>query len=274
MSADMVRLPDGLRIATAAAGPAQAPGVQLIPGLGGVGAFWDGVTERLADRFRVVSHDHRGTGASSRPTGPYAIAQMAGDLLAVMDHHGMDRAILLGHSTGGAIAQEVALGWPDRVRALVLSATWAGPDPAFLAAFALRRRVLLEMGAAAYGVLGQLMLRTPEQLNARPALLDPDPDAAAAALGDPAIVAARIGALMAHDRCGDLPALRVPTLVVCAADDRVAPVHMSRALAALIPQARLAVLPGGGHFLPQEAPEAFLSVVAPFLDALPPATAA
>ena len=265
MSGVQVPLPDGTHIASRADGPEGAPGVQLIPGLGGVGSFWDGVMAGLADRHRVVTHDHRGTGASSRPAGPYSIAGMADDLAAVMDRHAMARAVLVGHSTGGAIAQDFALRWPDRVAGLVLSATWAGPDPAFLAMFALRRRILLEMGAAAYGVLGQLMLRTPEQLNARPELLDPDPAAAAATLGDPAIVAARIDALMAHDARPALPGLCVPTLVVCAADDRVAPVHMSRALAALIPGAELAVLPEGGHFLPQEAPGAFLSAVAPFL---------
>lgn len=268
-----VTLPDGNWIASRAVGPRQGSGIQLIPGLGGVGAFWNGVMAGLASDFRVATHDHRGTGASSRPSGPYSIRQMADDLLAVMDHHRMGRAVLIGHSTGGAVAQTVALTWPERVSGLVLSASWAAPDPAFTAMFTLRRRVLLEMGADAYGVLGQLMLRTPEQLNAQPELLAFEPTAAAAALGDPTVVAARIDALLEHDASARLAELAVPTLVVCAADDRVAPEHMSRALAAMIPGAELTILSGGGHFLPQGTPQAFLSAIGPFLSRITAAPA-
>lgn len=260
-----VILSDGNWIASRATGSHTGGGIQLIPGLGGVGSFWNGVMAGLDEGLHVVTHDHRGTGASSRPSGPYSIWQMVEDLRAVMDHHDMERAVLIGHSTGGAVAQTFALTWPERVSGLVLSASWAAPDPAFRAMFTLRRRVLLEMGADAYGILGQLMLRTPEQLNTRPESLAFESATAAAALGDPEIVAARIEALLSHDTGARLPNLTVPTLVVCAADDRVAPSHMSRALAALIPGAELTILPDGGHFLPKERPEAFLSAIAPFL---------
>ena len=101
------------------------PPLLLVPGLGGRAEFWDPVVPPLAARFTVILHDHRGTGRSSIERIDYSIAQMTGDVIALLDHLGFDRAHLIGHSTGGAIGQTLAIDFPQRLDRLVLSATWA-----------------------------------------------------------------------------------------------------------------------------------------------------
>src|SRR5437867_923242 len=103
----------------------------LVPGLNGVGAFWARQIPDFARDFRVVVHDHRGTGQSTHSRIRYSVEQMAADVLRLMDRLGIASAHLVGHSTGGAIGQVIAQDHPDRLQSLVLSATWPGPDPYF-----------------------------------------------------------------------------------------------------------------------------------------------
>src|SRR5215207_8100629 len=98
----------------------------LVQGVG-IGRWgWEPVADRLARRFQVITIDNRGVGASDSPPGPFTTAAMAGDVLAVLDHAGIQRASVLGTSLGGMIAQELALAHPERVDRLVLVATLPG----------------------------------------------------------------------------------------------------------------------------------------------------
>ena len=81
---------------------------------------------RLARRFQVITIDNRGIGASDTAPGHYSTRMMADDVLAVLDHAGIQRASLVGTSLGGMIAQELALAHPERVDKLVLVATIPG----------------------------------------------------------------------------------------------------------------------------------------------------
>lgn len=93
---------------------------------------WAGVASRLADRYRIICYDARGYGASPPPQAPYT---QLGDLVTVLDHFGLPRAALVGHSGGGGTAVGVALTHPDRVSTLVLLAPgvpdypWPMDDP-------------------------------------------------------------------------------------------------------------------------------------------------
>jgi pimeloyl-ACP methyl ester carboxylesterase len=98
----------------------------LIQGVG-VGRWgWEPVADRLARRFQVITIDNRGIGASDAPPGHYSTRMMADDVLAVLDHAGIQQASLVGTSLGGMIAQELALAHPERVDKLVLVATIPG----------------------------------------------------------------------------------------------------------------------------------------------------
>jgi aminoacrylate hydrolase len=122
----------------------------LVPGLGGVGSYWNPNIPAFAQKYQVVLHDHRGTGQSSRSRIHYNVDQMTDDLLAVMNHLEIEKAHLVGHSTGGAIGQTLAAKHPERLISLVIYASWTKADPFFRRVFEARRALLTASGAAAY----------------------------------------------------------------------------------------------------------------------------
>ncbi|MEV4636501.1 alpha/beta hydrolase [Actinoplanes sp. NPDC049548] len=86
---------------------------------GGGGQSWDAVTAALADRVRSYVPDLRGYGGSPR-TGPYGPEAGVRDIVALLDALGLDRAAVVGHSSGGIVAYLLAMTYPERVDALVL----------------------------------------------------------------------------------------------------------------------------------------------------------
>src|SRR5437867_6086630 len=128
----------------------EGPPLLLVPGLSGVGSFWAPQVRELARDFRVIVHDHRGAGRSTHSRIRYSVEQMAADVIGLMDALGLDAAHFVGHSTGGAIGQVLAQDHARRLRSLVLSATWAGPDPYFRRLFEARKQTLLDSGVEAY----------------------------------------------------------------------------------------------------------------------------
>lgn len=256
MAGAHLALPGGRRLYYQVEG--EGPPLLLISGLGGLASFWNGVVPRLAARFKVVRHDHLGTGHSDAPLIDYSIEQMAGDVIALMDGLGVARAHIVGHSTGGAIAQTLALDHAARVGRLVLSAAWTRADPYLRLMFETRAEVLRRAGGAVYSRLSAL-LGTPA------AWLREHGLATELTVVNPEIVLRRIDALLRFDRVADLPRLSAPTLVICARDDLVIPAYFSEALGAAIPGARTVLVGAGGHFLPRTSPRLWLRHVLPFL---------
>src|SRR6266851_9979632 len=87
---------------------------------------WEPVLRQLRRHFRLVLVDNRGFGRSDRPDGSFAVADMVGDIVAVLDAAGIERAHVLGASLGGMAAQELAITHPERVDGLVLACTTPG----------------------------------------------------------------------------------------------------------------------------------------------------
>ena len=222
----------------------------------------------LARDFRVVIHDHRGTGRSSHSRIRYSVEQMGDDVVRLMDALGIEAAHLVGHSTGGAIGQVLALEHPRRVRSLVLSATWAGPDPYFQRLFESRKGVLLSQGVEAYVRASALFMTPPAWISANDALLTEQHKAALAEAAPVEVTASRIDAILRHDRRLRLLEIRVPTLVIVAQDDMITPRFYSDELASRIPGAKLIVLETGGHYAPVINSEPYNTAVAAFLRTL------
>ena len=89
--------------------------VVFVSGLNGYGAYWRDQIPSFAKRFEVITHDHRGIGQSDHCRVSYTVERMATDVIELMDALGIDRAHVVGHSTGGAIAQILALQHPKRL---------------------------------------------------------------------------------------------------------------------------------------------------------------
>jgi aminoacrylate hydrolase len=255
-------IPDGrLYYETSGSGPP----LVLVSGLAGSASFWRLQAPRLAERFTVVTHDHRGVGRSSRDAIAYSIEQMAGDTLALMDHLGIDRAALIGQSTGGAIGQHIAATRPDRISRLVLSSTWSHADAYFTRQFALRRDLLTSAGVDLYTRVGSLLLYPPEWLRDHDREIAAAEARAVADASSPEILLGRIDALLRFDGRALAPRIACPTLVIAALDDRITPPYFSRALAQAIPGAQLVLLEDGGHFLPIVRAQRYAEIVLRFL---------
>ncbi|MFC7397355.1 alpha/beta fold hydrolase [Chelatococcus sp. GCM10030263] len=237
----------------------------LVPGLGGAASFWSAVVPHFAGRFRTIAVDHRGAGRNGRPEGSYSIGRIARDVIEVLDALGIETIDIVGHSTGGAIAQTLALDAPQRVRRLVLSGTWARADARFRALFEARIDTLLYAGAATYQKLTHVLGYTADWIELHSESLDAAVAAAERNLAPLSVTAARIRMLLEFDRAAELGRIAAPTLVIGAPDDMMVPYYHSQRLAAAIPGARLEPLEGG-HFYPRVHPERFAALVSGFLD--------
>jgi 3-oxoadipate enol-lactonase len=253
------------RIALSVAGT--GPLAIFLHGIGGNRSHWDDQLAAVAPEFTAVAPDARGYGDSDDYAGPLAFADLAGDVLRVLDHFGAERAHLIGLSLGGRVARDLCLRHPDRVATLVLCNTHAGFDalaPEQVDAFIRSRQGPLLAG------------RTPAEMA---------PDLARGVLGTSASARARerllasLGALrrdtylktleasVREDRGAPVERISVPTLVVTSDEDTVYPPATAEAMARRIPGARLAVIAGAGHVSNLEQPEAFNETVLGFLRA-------
>lgn len=242
--------------------------VLLVMGLGGRASDWGTrFPAALAARHRVVRFDNRGTGASDKPRDAWTMDDMARDAVAVLDAVGAERAHVVGVSMGGMISQQVALDHPERVRRLVLMSTHFGgpevirPDPEIASIYRPTRDKSMEdvMRDAMRRITGPGFAEThPEDIETlvRQALAQPTPKTT---------FASQLQAILSSDRSARVAEIRAPTLVVHGDRDPLIPVNNGRALAARIPTARLAILPGHGHLLAWEAPDALSGMVLDFL---------
>lgn len=234
--------------------------VLLIHGLGYARWGWEPLIPLLAERHRVISFDNRGIGASSVPPGPYTAAEMAGDALAVLDAAGVERAHVVGTSLGGMVAQELALAAPERVDRLVLIATTPGATGGFPMPEATVRLL-----ADATSLPAEVALRRFVENALGP---EPDPELVERILAhrlaspqDPAGWAAQAHAGTTYDGAGRAAEITSPTLIISGTADRVVDHRNSSALAELIPNATVHLVPGGGHLVFWEHPRAVADLI-------------
>jgi aminoacrylate hydrolase len=229
------------------------PAVLMIQGVGLVGNGWRPQVDGLSDRFDIVTFDNRGTGGSSRFDGALSIEAMADDALAIMDAERIRKFHVVGHSMGGIIAQQLALNAPDRVASLALVCTFdRGRHGSAMSPSLLFTAIRMRVGARRMRRNAFLGLVMPSGYLAtvdRGRLTETLAPLFGHDLADqPAIVMQQVRAMSRHDvfvRLGELGGIR--TLVLSAAEDRIARPKYGRALAAAIPGARYVELTDAGH---------------------------
>ena len=258
MTVSLVKLADGAELSITIDGNGRD--LVLVTGLGGTAAFWSPVVPALAKHFRIIRFDQRGIGKSTRGTGIVDIAQLARDTLHVLEHVQAREALLLGHSTGGAILQELALQDASRVAGLILSATWPGRNRYMEELFRARLAVL-KAAPRQYAALGAFLGYPPDYLDANWSSYETALKGAPLTEPQQAIVAERIAALIAFDRSSEIGNIKLPTLIQGAQDDLIVPAFLQRELSKLMPHAALKLLPDGGHFFPVSRTTAFVDTL-------------
>lgn len=233
--------------------------VLLVMGLGMTATGWWRTVPVLASSgLHVIAFDNRGVGRSGRPAGPYSVAEMADDAVAVLDACELERAHVYGISLGGMIAQELVLRHPDRVERLVLGATTPGgptavPADATTLAFFERRASMTAEEAVWASVPVNYAPRTRQQHGQRIAddivqrlryPIEPEP------------YRAQLTAALTHDAGARLAAVKAPTMVLHGREDRMVPAENAKLLADAIPGAILELLPEAAHLYPTDEPQA------------------
>lgn len=247
--------------------PANPP-LLMVTGLGGVGTAWGSQIERFASDYFVIVPDHRGTGRTTHTLEGHTTAQLADDMVSLLAHLEVGPAHVVGASTGGAIAQYMALNHPQSVRTLTLSSTWARFDAFTRAEFQARRKMAAEWSRAelypAYALFlfsPRFWRQNPERVQAWIARAVNHPEQP----GDRDIALARIDMIMAHDTHARLNEIAHPTLVVCAELNLCTPLPLSEELARGIPHAELVVIRDAGELVDIERPDEFFDVVRSFV---------
>jgi len=234
----------------------------LVHGLGYTRQGWGPARELLARRYRVLSFDNRGIGASEIPPGPYTVDQLAGDVLQVLEEVEVGRAHLLGASLGGMVAQLVAAEHPERVERLVL----VGTTPGGAGAFPLPGKTLALMAEAASLPPAVALRRFVENA------LAPGSELVDQVLAyrqehppDPAGWQSQAAAAATWDAGGLLSRIAAPTLIVAGTADAVVDPRNAQLLAEAIPGARVELIEGAGHLPFWERAEVFARLMEEFL---------
>ncbi|MCU0968954.1 MAG: alpha/beta hydrolase [Rubrivivax sp.] len=250
----------------------------LLHGIGGVRALWgasgSGTLSALgAAGWRAAAPDLPGYGGSA-VLGTPTLGAMVDAVRAVARRLGADRTVLVGHSMGGMVAQELAARHPDEVQGLVLvctSSAFGRTDGDWQARFVAERLAPLDAGIGMAGLARQIVpeLLAPQAApEARQAALD-----AMSSIPEPTYRAA-LTAIAGFDRREALGCIGVPTLLVAGEFDRTAPPDVMSRMAARVAGAEFVQLAGAGHLAPLERPAAFHDALLDFLSRRLPGPAA
>lgn len=243
-------------------GPEDAPVVVLSNSLGSTWGMWDAQADALAERFRVVRYDTRGHGDSPVPPGPYAIDDLADDVVALLDRLGVERAHFVGLSLGGMTGMRLAARDPGRVDRLVVLCTGARLEPS--SAWTDRAATVREGGtlAVAEAVVGRWF--TPGFLEDNPSVRKQSEEMVA---GTPAEgYAGCCEVIAAMDLRDDLSRISAPTLAIAGADDPATPPPHLEAIAGAVQDGRLLVVPDSAHLANAQQPEAVTRAVIDHLE--------
>jgi aminoacrylate hydrolase len=225
----------------------QGETVVFASGLNGVGRYWAPQVPLFSKHFRVITYDQRGTGGSDRIQREFSLDQMAQELVVLMDVLKIERAHIVGMSTGGAIGQTIAIEHPERVMKLALCSTWTHCDPWFRRLFHARRDMYLQAGPDLHSQFHPLFLYSPDYVNSHDAEIEAERARAPTKSSPVEVSVARINALLKFDRRAGLPKIKAETLVMGSDSDFITPSYFSEALAQAIPGAKLIMSKGGGH---------------------------
>lgn len=244
-------------------GAEDAPPLILSSGMGGSASYWAPNIKALAESFRVIAYDHRGTGRSDRTVTP-RIEDIGDDIRSLMDALGIGAASVLGHAIGGMGGLLLALSDPDRIGRLVVVNGWGEPNAYTSRCFEARLALLRSSGVRAYVRAQPIFLYPPDWI--AEGEIDLDVDEESHVTNFPAdMIEQRILEAVRFDIRGLLPVLKPPTLFLGSYDDGLVPFSSSEWLRSHFPGSRLGIMDWGGHACNVTDPASFNRVVLDFL---------
>ena len=241
--------------------------VVLIHGLAGDYSAWTAQIQLLKDRFRVIAFDNRGAGKSTQVDEPISTQDLAKDTLGLMDYLNIPSAHVVGRSMGGAVAQHMALMSPERVKSLVLCASFAILDP-------LGRRVLLNMREALEWrmnwadharhsvqnfVSAEFFNTKQEQVKKIEALIGGETRL-------PACYIRQNEACQNHDTTTQLANIKQPTLIMAGKNDPICSLTATEIMSKGIVDSETILFDNASHFFLMEQPEKFNQSLKSWLD--------
>jgi 3-oxoadipate enol-lactonase len=239
------------------AGSGKATPIVFLHGVGSDKSVWRPQLDHFGRERRAIAFDYPGYGESDPAGEGMSRDSYASAILAAMSELGVDRAHVCGLSLGGVVAIAMHAGAPERIVSLILADTFAvHPDG----------RAIYDRSMAASDDLRAMAEARVDVLLAQPA----DPAVRREVVETMAAIdpmSYRIGAeaVWLADQRERADEIRVPTLVICGAEDRVTPPSLSRELAHLIPGARYEPIEGSGHLTNFERPDEFNTLVGAFI---------
>ena len=261
---------NGIDVNYETAGPAEAPVVLLVHGLGSSTRDWEYQTPILARAHRVIAMDVRGHGRSSRPPGPYSVAQFAGDAVSLLRVLNAAPAHVIGLSMGGMIAFQMAVDAPEAVRSLTI----INSGPAMILHGAQKLTILMRFAVVKLFGMGKMaeiiakkVLPQPDQAELRNTMI------ARIAENDPRAYLDTVRAIngwTVEERIGDI---RCPVLII-SSDQDYTPVAWKERYAAKIPGARVEIVKDSRHAAPIDQPDRLNEMILRFLGGVDGAVAA
>jgi 3-oxoadipate enol-lactonase len=235
----------------------------LIHGLSATSLIWAFQVPEFSQSYQVVIMDLRGHGQSDKPEMAYSIGLFARDVVALMDHLGIERAHIVGGSMGGMVAHQLALDYPQRVKRLVLADSMSHLD------------MCLRMKMETWGLIAERLGMEMQARDAMPwsfssSYINEHYDGIMDIIGQVAALPVQpylqsLDATMAHDARERLSSIAAPTLVITGDQDILVPRQYADILCESIPDSRLEVIEGAAHVVNIEQPEGFNAVVLDFL---------
>ncbi len=234
--------------------------ILLIHGLAGDHTAWNPQIEAWCGRHRVVVTDTRGAGRSTQVDEPVTIRDLAKDIVAVLDHAGIEKCHLIGRSMGGFLAQHIAFDAPERVHSMVMLASAAKVDPLGARLLTNMREALEWTGSwsahAAHSVPNfvsqRFFIENPDRIQAIEALIG----------GEQRLQACYVRqnhACLAHDTLDRLHEIACPVLLMAGGQDRLCGANALNSMAERLPNCDVEVFGDSSHFFLMEEPQRFMA---------------
>lgn len=242
------------------------PPIILIHGLAGDHSAWLPQVAEWSSHHRVIAFDNRGAGESTQRDEPVSAQDLARDTLGLMDALDVDQAQVVGRSMGGAIAQHLALMVPDRIRSLVLCASFARLDPVGRRVLTSMREVLEWRGEWADHARHSLPnFISPTFFNENPRTVDRLLQLIGAESRLQACYVQQNNACLMHDTLDDLGRIECPVLITAGGKDPVCSLTATSWMSDGFPNSETVIFDQSSHFFIVEEPDRFMRLAGEWL---------